>query len=141
MFGRLQHKHLPQNINICQSRSKRLPNTKKWQNFVKSGHTVDFKLNWKEETNEKEAGNGPFEKTNKQDKREKLTIKNFLLGSGCGSVGRAVTSDARCLPFQSSHLHTFISDIYFFTVNCIEKTKIRKKRPGMALLKILFISP
>ena len=31
-----------------------------------------------------------------------------------------------------------ISNIYIehlFTVNCIEKTKIKKKRPGMALLK------
>ena len=27
---------------------------------------------------------------------------------------------------------TFISDIYLSTVNCIEKTKIKEKRPGMA---------
>ena len=25
-----------------------------------------------------------------------------------------------------------LSDIYLFTVNCIEKMKIKKKRPGMA---------
>ena len=48
------------------------------------------------------------------------------LGSGCGSVGRAVASDARGLRFESSHRQTFISDIYLF-----EKTKIKKKRPGM----------
>ena len=54
---------------------------------------------------------------------------------GCGSVGRAVTFDARGPRFESSHRQTFISDIYLFTVNCIEKTKIKKKRPGMAHLK------
>ena len=62
-----------------------------------------------------------------------LEIQTFCwIGSGCDSVGRAVASDARGLWFESSHLQTFISDIYLFTVNCIEKTKIKKKRPGMA---------
>ena len=55
-----------------------------------------------------------------------------MQGSVCGSVGRAVASDTRGPQFKSSHLQTFISDIYLFTVNCIEKTKIKKKRPGMA---------
>ena len=45
-----------------------------------------------------------------------------VVGSGCGSVGRAVASDARGLQFESSHRQTFILDIYLFTVNCIEKT-------------------
>ena len=52
--------------------------------------------------------------------------------SGCVSVGSAVSSDARGYQFESSHWQTFLSDIYLLTVNCIEKTKIKKKRPGMA---------
>ena len=41
------------------------------------------------------------------------------LGSGCSSVGRAVASDL------SGHRETLY---YLFTVNCIEKTKIKEKR-------------
>ena len=55
--------------------------------------------------------------------------------SGCDSVGRAVTFDARGQRFKSSHQQTFISDNNLFTINCIEKTKIKKTRPGMAKLK------
>ena len=55
------------------------------------------------------------------------------MGSGCGSVGRAVASDTRGPRFKSSHWQNYIE--HLFTVNCIEKTKIRKKRPGMAHLK------
>ena len=54
-------------------------------------------------------------------------------GSGCGSVGRAVTSDTR----GSSHWQTYIEQL--FTVNCIEKTKMKKKRPGMAHLKSIVV--
>ena len=50
-----------------------------------------------------------------------------LSGSGCGSVGRAVASVTRGLWFESSHRH-----IYLPIANCIEKTKIKKKRPEMA---------
>ena len=38
------------------------------------------------------------------------------MGSGCGSVGRAVASDAISPRFKSSHRQTFTSD-------CIEKKK------------------
>ena len=56
-----------------------------------------------------------------------------LLGSGGdGSVGRAVASDTRDPRFESSHRQTFIE--HLFTVNCVEKTKMKKKRPGMAHL-------
>ena len=59
--------------------------------------------------------------------------KDYVLNCGCGSVGRAVASDARGLWFESSHRQTFILDIYLLTVHCIEKTKRkRKKRPEMA---------
>ena len=54
-------------------------------------------------------------------------LKLFLMVSGCGSVGRAVASDARGPQFKSSYWQTFISDIYLFTVNSIEKTKIKIK--------------
>ena len=43
--------------------------------------------------------------------------KQIYLGSGCGSDGRAVASDARGPQFELSHRQTFISDIYLFTVN------------------------
>ena len=55
-------------------------------------------------------------------------------GSGCGSVGGAVASDAIGPRLESSHRQTAISDIYLFTVNCVENTKIKKKRPRMAIL-------
>ena len=49
-------------------------------------------------------------------------------GSGCGSAGRAVASNSRGPRFESSFRQTF-------TVNCIEKTKIKKNRPGMTHLE------
>ena len=51
------------------------------------------------------------------------------LGSGCGSVGRAVTSNSRGQRFESSHRQKFIMNIY---CQLNKKTKIKKKRPGMA---------
>ena len=56
-----------------------------------------------------------------------------LPGSGCGSVGRAVAFDTRSPQFESSHRQNFIE--HLFIINCIEKTKINKKRPGMAHFK------
>ena len=53
-------------------------------------------------------------------------------GSGCGSVGRAVASNSRGPRFESSLWQTFILNIYCQL--CIEKTKIKKKRPKMAHL-------
>ena len=54
------------------------------------------------------------------------------MGSGCGSVGRAVASKSRGPQFESRHGQKIY--IEHFTVNCIENTKIKKKRPGMAHL-------
>ena len=48
-----------------------------------------------------------------------------LLGSGCGSVGRVVTSYTRGPRFESSHRQKFIE--HLFTVNYIEKTYKRKR--------------
>ena len=48
----------------------------------------------------------------------------YVLGSDCGSVGRAVPSDTRNLRFESCHQQTFIK--HLFTVNCVEKTKGRE---------------
>ena len=47
------------------------------------------------------------------------------LGSGCGSVGRAVNSNTRGPRFDSSHGQNFNWTIII--VDCIEKTKIKKK--------------
>ena len=55
------------------------------------------------------------------------------MGSGCGSVGKAVDPNTKDPWFESSHWQTFIK--HLFTVNCVEKTKITKNRPGMAHLK------
>ena len=56
------------------------------------------------------------------------------MGSGCGSVGRAVTSNTRGPRFESSHRQKFINiEQLLYTVNCVMKRqKIKKKRPGMA---------
>ena len=61
------------------------------------------------------------------------TISLFM-GSGCGSVGRAVAFDTRGPRFDTSHRQNFIEHLFvnLFNINCIEKTKINKKRPGMA---------
>ena len=57
-------------------------------------------------------------------------LKTLFEASGCGSVGRAVAFDTRGLQFDSSHRQNFIE--HLFIINCIEKTKINKKRLGMA---------
>ena len=56
-----------------------------------------------------------------------------LMSCCCGSVGRAVTSNTRGPRIESSHWQK-ITNIYLTFVNCqlcIEKTKIKKKRPGL----------
>ena len=46
------------------------------------------------------------------------------LGSCCGSVGRAVTSNTKGPPFESSHRQKFIYFIeHLFTVNCVLKRR------------------
>ena len=51
------------------------------------------------------------------------------MGSGGGSVGRAVASNTRDPRFESCHRQNFIYQ--FFNKNT-EKTKLNKKMPGMA---------
>ena len=58
-----------------------------------------------------------------------MNRKKRSKGSSCGSDGRAVASDSRGPRFESSHWQKFKLNI--FTGNCIEKTKIKKKRPGL----------
>ena len=51
------------------------------------------------------------------------------MGCGCGSVGRAIASNFRVRgsnPVIGKILHRTL------TINCIEKTKIKKKRPVFA---------
>ena len=45
------------------------------------------------------------------------------MGSGCGSVGRAVASDSRGPRFESSHRQKFIYIELLFTVNCVLKRR------------------
>ena len=53
--------------------------------------------------------------------------------SGCGSVGRAVASDTRGPQFESSHRQkNYLYRTFVYCQLCFEKTKIEKKRPGMA---------
>ena len=51
------------------------------------------------------------------------------MGSGCGSVGRAVASDARGLWFESSQLQICIQNMLLLLT--VETTKIKKKRPSV----------
>ena len=66
-----------------------------------------------------------------------LLKKTFIgLGSGCGSVGRAVASDK----VRGSKPVIGKKNLYWTFVYCqlyIEKTKMKKKRPGMVHLKKL----
>ena len=51
-----------------------------------------------------------------------LHFKEFqILGSGCGSVGRAVASNTIGPRFESSHRQKFIE--HLFTVNCVLKRR------------------
>ena len=58
-----------------------------------------------------------------------LKAEGITWESGSGSVGRAVASDTRGPRFESFHLQNLY--VTLLTVNCIEKKKIKKKRPGM----------
>ena len=60
-----------------------------------------------------------------------LTVGVSMTGRGCGSVGREVAYDTRGLWFEYSDRQNFQE--HLFTVNCIEKKKIKKK--GNSLLK------
>ena len=60
-----------------------------------------------------------------------------LKSSGGGSVGKAVTSDTRRPQFESQHRQSFYW--IMFTVNCIEKTKIRKRGREWPIFLTYFI--
>ena len=64
--------------------------------------------------------------------------ENICLKSiDCGSVGGAVASNTRGSQFESGHRQNFI---HLFTIKCIEKTKINKKRrPGMAHFQKIYL--
>ena len=48
-------------------------------------------------------------------------FSNNLVGSGCGSVGRAVASNTKVPRFKSSHWQKFIYIEHLFTVNYVLK--------------------
>ena len=56
-----------------------------------------------------------------------------VLGSGCGSVGRVVTSYTRGHSSNPVIGKSLFYIEHLFTVNCVLKRQ--KKRPGMAFLK------
>ena len=49
------------------------------------------------------------------NKVKKLIQITSTLGSGCGSVGRAVASDTRCSRFESRHRQIFIEHLLLST--------------------------
>ena len=58
---------------------------------------------------------------------------SLIWASSCGSDGRAVDSGIRGTRFESSHRRVYSE--HLFAINWIEKTEIRKKRPGLAHYK------
>ena len=56
------------------------------------------------------------------------------MGSGCGTVGKAIASNNRDPWFKSNHQQIL------FTINCIEKTEINKNTPSLSLIKIFWLS-
>ena len=56
-----------------------------------------------------------------------------ISGSGWGSAGKVVASDTRGPRFESSRLRSFYWTL--LVVSYVEKTIIKKKRPGMGHLK------
>ena len=64
-------------------------------------------------------------------KRIATTCGKFI-GSGCGSVGRAVATNTRGLRFKSSHLQKFI--YILSTVNCVLKRR-KKEKEAWHILK------
>ena len=50
-------------------------------------------------------------------------MKCQKMGSGCGSVGRAVASNTRDPRFKSSHGQKFIYIEHLFTLNCVLKRR------------------
>ena len=65
------------------------------------------------------------------DLEEGQQVQDWILGSGCGTVGRAVASDTRDPEFESSHLQ------FLCSLKCIEQMKIKKKRELSVFLKRL----
>ena len=53
-------------------------------------------------------------------------------GSVCGSVGRVVAPNSRGLRFKSRNRQNLNIQHRFTVKSCIEKTKIKKERQGMA---------
>ena len=60
-----------------------------------------------------------------------FNLKNLLaMGSGCGSVGRAVASNSRGPWFEFSHQQTFILNIVFCQLYWKYENKIKRGREG-----------
>ena len=109
----------------------------------------------KNENKQKEAGFGPFLKTNitkvlvyhtyifmatfhALGRSSLLLLKSslyvicYIMGSVCGSVGRVVASNSRGPQFESSHQKTFILNIYLLST--VLKRRKKKSKRGQELL-------
>ena len=64
-------------------------------------------------------------------------IKTTLMGSGCGTVGRAVTSNTGGPRFESSHQHFYKKTV--LTANFTEKTT-KKKWLLKIIIKMTLVS-
>ena len=62
--------------------------------------------------------------------------KKFVKGSGCGSVGRAVSSNTRGLQFVSSHRAKFILNIVYCQLYWKDENKEKEARNGPFLNKV-----
>ena len=65
---------------------------------------------------------------NEKTKKRSSYISQFIMVSGCGSVGRAVASNSRGPRFESSHREQFILNIYCQLYS--KKDKNKEKEAG-----------
>ena len=85
----------------------------------------------KDENKEKRPGMAHFFKK-KSSVVFPFNNSSTLLGSGCGTGWQRGRFRRQRSAVRIQSLANFLSDIYLFTVNCIEKTKIKIWRLGIA---------
>ena len=69
----------------------------------------------------------------------KWTSKPCWTGSGCGSVGRAITSDTRDPRFESRHQQNFIYQFIYQLYNRKDKNKEKEARKPKNLVELVWI--
>ena len=96
------------------------------------GQVVSLLAFLRSEFESAEVYNLPVKFCWKEQNYYKVNLSKRRSGSDCCSVGRVVAYDTRGQQFESSPWQIFIKNIYLPIVKCVEKTKIKKKRPEMA---------